>query len=165
MEDLGGPDAVEDLDTEALAESLEQRRRQRLARRYREPDARQIEILPIPMAGEQHRIMGRHREEQRRTESFDSRVDLAGRHRARPEDRRRPHREGEVHAVAETVREVQLRDAQATIACDNPQDAPRVAFRAYQHVVLQVDARLRAARAAGGIQPERRGIAAGGLRR
>ena len=76
MERLGRSDAVDDLQAEALLETIKQGRRQRFAGRHGDAKARQIEIRPsLPRVREQHAVARRHRIEQRRTMALDHVVD------------------------------------------------------------------------------------------
>ena len=79
------------------------------------PDARQVE-LPLRLGvRQQHRVVRRHGEEQRRTVALDDVVDRRRRDRPGPEDGRRADRQGKVHAVAQAVGEEQLGDAEAPV--------------------------------------------------
>ena len=100
---------------EPQAKAFEDRGRQRLAGRDGAPDAREIRFAPFLAMRQQHRVVRRHREEQRRTVALDEAVDDGRRHRAGPENRRRADRQREVHGVAEAVGEEELRDAEAPI--------------------------------------------------
>ena len=75
-----------------------------------------------------------------------------------------PDREREVHAVAQAVREEELRHAEASIPLVDAEHAARIVLGAHDHVVLEMHAALRVPRSARRIQPERRGVAAGRLR-
>ena len=161
MQHLGRSDAVEDLHAKPIAETREDRRRQRLPCRHGTPDAREIEIRRLALIAEQHRVMGRHGKEQRRPVSLDDVVDLRRRNRSGPENGGRADCQRKVHAVPESVREKQLRDAEAAIVCCDAEHTPGVALGADRHVALQMDAGFRPAGAARRVQPERRGVLAG----
>ena len=111
--------------------------------------------------GEHHRVVRRHREEQRRPLAFDDVVNDGRRDGPGPEDAGGANREREIHAVSQPVREEQLGHAEAPVALADAEHAARVAVGAHAHVVLQVNAALRATGGAGRIQPECRCVAAG----
>ena len=124
MQRLGGADAVQDLHPEPVPESLEQRRRERFARRDRL--AYRGERVVRDVGGQQRRVEGRHAEEQRRAPGADAFGDHL---RCGPtgfQDRARAHRQREERRIADPVSEEQLRDREAPVIGPDTQDLPPV---------------------------------------
>ena len=72
---------------------------------------------------QQHRVVRRHREEQRRPIALDDVVDGGRRDGPGPQDGRRADGEREVHRVAEAVREEQLGHAEAAVRSPDAEHA------------------------------------------
>src|SRR5205085_2322670 len=89
MENLGAADAIQDLDAEALAETIVEGFGQRLPGGDGEANTREIKVGALATMREQLAVVRRDREEQARLEALDLRVDVGRRWRARPENRRR----------------------------------------------------------------------------
>jgi len=136
------------VDAEAIAKSFEQHRGQRFAGRHGRPETREVEFPFRHRVRQQHRVMSRHREEQRGTVTLDDLVHRRCRDRAGPQDRGRANRQGKVHAVSQAIGEEQLRDAEAPVLFMDAEDAPGVPIGTHRHVVLQMHAAFRLAGAA-----------------
>src|SRR5206468_12246068 len=73
---------------------------------------------------------------------------------ARIQDRLRADAHREIHVVADTIREKQLRHRERPITLRDAEHLQRVGVGTHDHVVMQVDGPLRKSRRARRVQPE-----------
>ena len=145
-----------------LGETLEQGRRERLARRDAGPHAGE-RVLGQP-GGQQRGEVRRAAEEERGPEVAEH-AQRAGGARPRPvQDRARAHREREGEGVAQPVGEEELGDGERDVVRADPQDVLRVGLRGVAQRPVPVHRALGGAGGAGGVEPEGGGVGDGRVR-
>ncbi len=156
MEGLGHADPVEDLHAEPPGPALVERRRQRLARRDRQPHRpeRVRRELGLQHVGEE----GRPGEEQGAAVLARPLGDEVGPRRRGLEDRRRAHRHGKEDRVAEPVREERLGRRDAAVVAADAEDLCAVGLADGADRAVAMHGTLRLAGRARGVEPERRRV-------
>ena len=159
MEGLRRADDVHQLEAEALAPAVEERRRQRLARGDAEAERREVEALPRVLDLEHPRVEGRHREEDRRPLGRDDLERPLGRQALRHEHRGAAGERREVERVAEAERERHLRGRERAVLGAEAEDAPPDQLGGGDEVLVRVDRGLGRAGRARRVAPVHRVLA------
>ncbi len=160
---LGRADAVEDLDPEALGEPALERGREHLARGGAQ--AHRGEGVVGQRAAHEGGVEGGDPEEQRRPVALEPLAhDVRGRP-ARLQHGGRAHREREEDGVADAVGEEHLRHREGHVVLGDAEHLPAVGLADVADVGVAVHRRLGQAGRAGGVEPQRPGVVAGGRAR
>ena len=162
MAGLGGADAVDDLDAEALVPAAIELRRQRLARRHAEAERREVEPPLGLLRGEHRGVERRDAEEDRGTLTRDQLEHRVRRRPLRVQHALPADAHREVARVAEAVGEEELGGRVHLVGRPEAEHLLRIGLGGDDHVVVEVDGSFGAARRARGVQPERDVVARGG---
>ena len=149
-----GADAIEDLETETFSEAFTKSGGERFTGGDAETNAGEIEITGFAVMVDEGGVIGGHGEEERGVVALDGGENVLGRGRAGEEDGSAADSEGEVETVAEAVGEEEFGGGEEAIGFADFENAEGVVFGGVDHIVLEVDAALGEAGAAGGVKPE-----------
>src|SRR5262249_49447146 len=141
---------VQNLDSKTFLELMKNSRRQGFTGGNSMPHARQIKLAPCrgSMGQKLHVVRG-HGKEQRRPVPFDGVKHILRTRRPRQQNTGSTCSQREIESVSQSISKKQLCHAEESIVLRDFENGPGVAFRAHDHVVLQVNTTLWLPRAAG----------------
>ena len=155
-------DTVQNFNSEALAKALENLRGQRFAGRDRYANRGEIYIEALFRITKKSSVKGGHGEKDGRAVLGYKLRDTIGTRAVGIKHGARAEKEREIHSIAKTIGEIELRNGEHAVIRAQGQDALREVTRSDQHVAVAMHGSFRRSTAAGGIEKKR---GAGGGRR